>query len=848
MPEIVRGLREGSSLVLEAPPGAGKTTRVPRALDDARIVDGQILVLEPRRLAARMAAARVAEEHGEPVGRSVGYRVRFEEAVSAATRVLFVTDGVLIRRLYSSPRLDGIGAVVLDEFHERHLQADLALALCRRIQQSRPDFKLVAMSATLDAAPIARFLGDCPVLRAEGRRFEVTLEHDPPATGKERPLEAEVARALRGLIATGLDGDVLVFLPGAAEIRRAAAACAELARAADLELVPLHGDLSPEAQARAVRPGPRRKVILSTNVAETSITVEGVVAVIDSGLHRAAACSPWSGLQSLKVQRISRASATQRAGRAGRLRPGRCHRLYSRHDHDTRPEHDLPEVRRLDLAETVLLLAASGANDPAAFEWFEAPPAAALEAARELNVRLGALSPEGALTPLGRRLVQFPLHPRQARVLVEAESRGLKQGCLLAALLGEGGIVARGAPGRAESGPADLLADLDRFAEAARARFDPDRLRSFGLDVGRTLAVDKVRRQLERLIASSPQASGAARGRTEGASDRASSREVAEEIALGMCLLAGYPDRVARRRKKGGRELVLASGGGAELAESSVVKDAELLIAIDAEERSAQGARGLVTVRSASAIEPEWLLELCADRLRDTALHVWNPAAERVEVVKRLAYEQLILDEVRRPAEPGPETARVLLSQATARGARNFEDGEALDRLLGRIGFLRTAAPELALPELGPSELDDALGALCESAVSFAELDGALTSAIAARLDGRQRRALDELAPERVTLAGGRAVRVSYTPGQPPWIASRLQDFVGMAAGPTGARGRVPLTLHLLAPNQRAVQVTSDLAGFWQRHYPAIRRELGRRYPRHPWPEDPLTARPPSRR
>ncbi|HZS36439.1 MAG TPA: ATP-dependent helicase HrpB [Polyangia bacterium] len=837
LPEIVGALRRGSSLVLEAPPGAGKTTRVPRALDDAGVVDGQILVLEPRRLAARLAAARLADERGEPLGESVGYRVRFEEVAGPRARIVFVTEGLLLRRLLDDPRLDGVGAILCDEFHERHLQGDLALALGRRIQRARPSLKLAAMSATLEAAPLARYLGDCPSLRGEGRRFDVALEYAERPPAPDRPLESDVAQAVRKLIADGLDGDVLVFLPGAAEIRRAAAACAPLAEQHGLDVATLHGDLPPAEQDRAIKPGARRKIILSTNVAETSVTIEGVVAVIDSGLARVAAHSPWSGLPTLRVQRISRASATQRAGRAGRLRPGRCLRLYTRHDHDTRPAQETPEVRRSDLAEAVLLLAASGERDAAAFDWFESPPDAALDAARALLARLGALDGSGALTDLGRRMLRFPVHPRLARLVVEAERRGAgREGCVVAALVGEQELARNRGPAKV-SGPSDLGAELELFAEAERVRLQPDRVRALGLDVGATLAVDRVRRQLQRELKNSP--------RPPEKPDL--------DAALGLAVLAGYPDRVARRRKPGARELVLSGGGTARLADSSVV-DAELLVAVDAEERASAGRAGSVLVRRASAVEPEWLIDLYADRLREVVEHPWNAEAERVEVVRKLVYDQLTLDEKRAPARPdapgadAEAIARALAAAALDRGPRAFTDGDALERFLGRLEFVRAACPELNAPAVGDAELRAALEALCAGASSFAELrERNLVEALRARLDGSLRRQLDELAPERVTLPGGRAARITYTPGQPPSVASRLQNFFGLREGPRVARGRVALTLHLLAPNQRAVQVTSDLAGFWQRHYPSIRRELMRRYPRHAWPEDPLAARPPSR-
>ncbi|HEV2762354.1 MAG TPA: helicase-related protein, partial [Pyrinomonadaceae bacterium] len=436
LPRVLESLRAGPNLLIEAPPGAGKTTRVPSALLDAGD-GGEVWVLEPRRLAARLAARRVAEERGEQLGETVGYQVRFEEVAGPRTRLRFLTEGVLTRRLLSDPRLARVGAVVLDEFHERHLQADLALALLRRLQTtSRPDLKIVAMSATLEAAPVARYLGDCEVLRSEGRRFEVEVEH--LARPDERPLASQVEAAVRRLVAEGLDGDVLVFLPGAAEIRRAQEACAQVGREADQLVVPLHGELPAAEQDRAVRAADRRKVILSTNVAETSVTIEGVVAVVDSGLARVAGHSPWSGLPTLNVERVSQASATQRAGRAGRTRAGRCLRLYTAQDFHARPAHEAPEVERLDLAEPALELHANGVGDLRAFEWFEAPPAHALDAAETLLRRLGALDAAGRVTETGRAMLRLPVHPRLARLAVEGARRGVGSAArVVAALVGE---------------------------------------------------------------------------------------------------------------------------------------------------------------------------------------------------------------------------------------------------------------------------------------------------------------------------------------------------------------------------------------------------------------------------
>jgi ATP-dependent helicase HrpB len=844
LPEVCSVLGRSRSLVIEAPPGAGKTTRVPRALLEAGLAgDGEIVVLEPRRLAARLAARRVAEEMDERVGETVGYQVRFEEVAGPRTRIRFVTEGLLTRRLLSEPTLRRASVVVLDEFHERHLHADLALAFLHRLQAAvRPDLRLVVMSATLEAGPIASFL-EAPVLRSEGRRFEVAVEYLSPAEAARADvrLEDRVASALRRLVGEGLDGDVLVFLPGAAEIRRAAEACEPVARSAGLEVLPLHGDLPPEQQDRAVRRGPRRKVILSTNVAESSVTIEGVVAVVDSGLARIASHSPWSGLPRLELRKVSRASAAQRAGRAGRLRPGRALRLYTRHDHDARPAHDVPEVLREDLAEPLLALAGLGAAED--LRWLEAPPAAAAEAARALLRDLGAVDAAGTITALGRRLLRFPLHPRLARLVVEAEERGAgREGALCAALLGERDIrerrprEARGAP---PTGPSDLLELASALEEARRLRFDPDRLRDLGLASGAAQAVDRAARQLGRLV------------RATGGGEAAPRPDAAAEAALLAATLAAYPDRVARRRTPGSPEVVLAGGGSARLDEASVVREAPLLIAVDAEERKGDrrsaGRGGQVVVRIASAVTVEMLLDLFPESLRYDEEVAWNAQAERVDGVERLLYRGLVLEESR-VARLDPERAAAALAEAAlARGARAFAAEGALDQVVARLAFAARAFPEAGLAAPGEEELRAALRELCAGRRSFAELREAdLPGAMLARLSPEKRALLERMAPERIALPGGRSLRVHYgARDEAPHVESRLQDFFGLARGPSVAGGRVPLVLHLLAPNQRAVQVTTDLAGFWERHYPALRRELMRRYPRHAWPEDPLRAQPP---
>lgn len=820
LPDIVGALRDRPTLVLEAPPGAGKTTRVPRAMLDAGMATGEIIVLEPRRLAARLAARRVAEELGEKTGETVGYTVRFEDVSSAKTRVRFVTEGVLTRRLLVDPELRNVSAVLLDEFHERHLQGDVALALLRRIQErKRPDLRLVAMSATLDAGPVAEFLG-AQVVRSEGKRFDVAIEHLPAPD--DRKLELQIASAVRSLVAQGLDGHVLVFLPGASEIRRALESCEKLASENDLALVPLHGDLSPADQDRAVGASSRRKIILSTNVAESSVTIDGVVAVVDSGLVRVARHAGWSGLPALGIERTSRASATQRAGRAGRTRPGRALRLYTKADFETRPDHDTPEILRVDLSQTLLELSEAGARDVA---WLDPPKPEALVAADELLSRLGAVDAKGAVTPVGKRMLAFPIHPRQARMVVEAERRGVgDEGCVLAALVGERDLrVSTKARFGGGGGPrdldvatetSDLLGLLDRFHEAEGSGFAAHALRAIGLDQGAVHAVARAKKQLTRIIK---------RGADAPASPKAT------DEALLMSVLAGFPDRVARRRKAGTRDLALAQGGTAELSETSAVRDAPWMVAVDAEQQ-----RGRTVVRVASGIEPEWLIDLFEDRIREIADLRFDDAKRAVVGGSKMMYDALAIAE-----SPGFDANDPAVADLLFERARSLPRPDALARWLARARFAASQDSTLRSPT--EEDIAAALRSMCEGKTKLAEVEeGDLLDTLRAAIGNYG--LLEELAPERVTLASGRSTQIQYEEGKPPYVESYLQDFFGTKTNPHA--GRVPIVLHLLAPNKRAVQVTTDLAGFWERHYPAIRKELMRKYPRHAWPEETNVAVP----
>jgi len=764
LPEIVSSLRRHPNVVIEAPPGAGKTTRVPPALLRAfgERGGGEVIVVEPRRIAARLAARRVAYELGEELGQTVGYQVRFEEAVGPQTRVRFVTEGVLTRQLLSDQSLKRVSTVVLDEFHERHLEGDLALALLKRLQRTRSDLRIVVMSATLDCGPIARFL-QCPTVRSEGKLFQLAIEHRPYSS---EPLEIRVRQAVESLIGTQRSGDILAFLPGAAEIRRGMRECDAVARRADLLMLPLHGALSPKEQERAIAPAAQQKLILATNVAESSVTIEGVTAVIDSGLARFADYSPWSGLPTLRVGRVSKASATQRAGRAGRTAPGRVVRLYPEEDYRRRPDQETPEILRSDLSQLCLDLRAMRIG-PDELDWLDAPPTGAVRAAESLLGRLGGSE------AMAQQLARFPLPPRLSRIVVEAIQRGVgEDGCVAAALLGSGAQLSKN----------DLLAAMDAEHDFVTRRH-----------------AEQLRR-----IARHPR-------QTQHNDD-----------ALLVSVLAGFPDRVARRRA--GNQVLLSSGGSAEVAGEP--PRYEFMVAVDAEDRR---EKSLPLVRMTARIEPEWLMDLFPERLRERSEVVWNRAAERVEAVNTLLYDELVIEDSTGAPRDAEGAAALLAQKAIEAGFERFVDIDELNDLIARVEFAGLEAPNV----------EQGLRSLCTGLRSFAELKSAAAKFVPRVEQELASQRVNEIAPSRIRLPNGRQTKVHYERGKPPWIASRLQDFFGMRETPRIGRDRTPLVLHLLAPNQRPVQTTTDLAGFWERLYPQLRRELMRRYPKHSWPERP---------
>jgi ATP-dependent helicase HrpB len=837
LPELIAALRSSPSAVLIAPTGAGKTTRVPPALLAAGIAgDRRIVMLEPRRIAARAAARRMAEENGWSVGGEVGYQVRFDRRAGPSTRILVVTEGILVQMLQADPFLEEIGAVLFDEIHERNLQTDLSLAMTRRVQRdARPDLRLLAMSATVDPGPIARYLGDAPasarVVESQGRLFPVEIEYVDTRRGRleggsEPPLPARAAAGVR-LALERSPGDILVFLPGVGEIQRTGEALASLAAERSLAVLPLYGDLPPERQDAVLRPLDRRKVVLATNVAETSITVDGVTAVVDGGLVRRLRYDPATGLDRLELGKVSRASADQRAGRAGRQAPGFCLRLWGEWEHPALPERELPEIRRVDLAGPALQLLAWGEGDLAAFDWFEAPDPATLVAATDLLRRLGATGPHG-LTPTGAAMARLPVHPRLARLLLEGHRLGHpRETALLAALLAERDPFPRSPRSERGTGPrrssrSDLLDRLDALeAFERRDRSGPD------LNVGAARFVLQARDQLADMV----------RRELGSTSAKASDRD----DALLRALLAAYPDRVARRREPRSPRAVMVGGRGIRLAEESAVLEPELFLALELDGgRSSSPSEALA--RLASEVDPAWLP---AEAVRTAVEVEFDPGRERVVAWKRTRFEDLVLSEAEAPP-PAVEAERVLTQAAAERLDRALPlDAPEVAGFLARVRSLREWMPEIGLPAFDTDDLLRLLPALTTGKKSFAELRRApLLDVLRGALSWEQLQTLEREAPERLEVPSGSRIQVTYEPGRPPILAARIQELFGLAETPRLAAGRIPVLLHLLAPNYRPQQVTHDLHSFWENTYPQVRKELQGRYPKHDWPDDPWTAKP----
>jgi len=825
--EIVSALVEGNRLVLQAPTGSGKSTQVPQILIDGGAPgDGRCVILQPRRLAARMLAARVAVERGGKPGGEVGYQIRLDNVSSAETRILFVTEGILLRQMLADPQLRGVSTVIFDEFHERHLYGDISLARALTLQETtRPDLRIVVMSATLDRTGLTDYLAPCTALKSEGRVYPVEVEylrHDPR---DDPPWELAADAVAEHFERT--EGDILVFMPGAYEINRTIREIGGRLGSRCV-ILPLHGELPAAEQDRAVNRTSARKVIVSTNVAETSLTIDGVTLVVDSGLARVARYDANRGINTLLIEKISQASADQRAGRAGRTAPGVCIRLWTQRDHERRAARELPEIKRLDMAETALTLKAAGVEDLSTFRWIDSPDPQALDRAETLLNDLGATH-RGKITPTGRRMLNFPVHPRYARMFLAAGELGcVRAAALIAALTQTRSLLMR-ADKRIEEERAELFgAGTSDFQVLMRA-FSWARQKEFRANECRALAIHAdSARQVGKLFGQFLDIAHA-EGLDTGAAP------VSDE-AVARCILAGFADHVCRRRSEGTLVCDIVHGRRGTLARNSVASHSKLLVVAEITEVEGRDGDARVLLNLATEIEEAWLHELFPEDFFDTTDYFFDSTQNRVVVRRAKRFRDLLLENQDRDAEPGPAAASCLAEQVLAGELRLNGWDDAVEQWIHRVNFLARLLPEQGLPTLGDEERHHIILLVCDEATCYRDIkDSPVLPHARSLLTPPQQQLVEKHAPERFQLPGGRRAKITYSESAEPFLAARIQDLYGVNDDIKIAMGRHALTLHILAPSHRPVQITKSLRSFWAEAYPKLKQQLQRQYPKHEW-------------
>jgi ATP-dependent helicase HrpB len=819
-------------LVLRAPTGSGKSTRIPQMLLDLNLVQGQIVVLQPRRIAARLLAARIAQERGVKLGGEVGYQIRFERVESAQTRIKFVTEALLLRQMASDPELKGVGAVVFDEFHERNLHSDVALALARRLQEThRPDLLIMAMSATLDTEGVAKWLGSAETLAADGRAYPVQVEYTHLPRNSTRPIWDAAAEQVRRVLREESEGDVLVFMPGSYEIMRTIGAVRNLPESGGVDILPLYGELPPEEQDRAVKPSPGRKVIVATNVAETSLTIPGVRAVVDAGLARIARFDPHRGIDTLLVEPVSQASAEQRAGRAGRTGPGRCIRLWSQTDHEARPLREVPEIKRVDLSETILLLLSSGWGEAASFPWYEKPDDKALLRALTVLADLGAVDAQGKLTPLGRRMSVFPAHPRYARMLLAAGDLDcVYEVCRIAGLAQGRDILFRKVDDRTENARdsveqedgSDFFPRLALLQRAVEMKFDADACDRFGVHGQAARQADQAARQFLRL----------AEGQGLPVSDR-----VADPAAVRRCLLLGFSDRLAVRLDAGTLRCALVHGRTGELRRESSIRNAKLLVAAEVDEIQARG--GVTTYLSlATAVEESWLQELFPSEFSTVNQVRYDASQRRVVTRVERRFRDLVLEAKERDDAPSDAASR-LLAEEVAAGRLELEKWDApVDAWIRRVNFLSKHCPELGIPPFDDAARRMVIEEVCAGAVAYRDIrERPVFGVVRGWLTHEQAMALESYCPERIVLPRKKhPARIEYTEDGQAEIEATVQELYDFPGSKLRVcLGKVPMVVCIQSPARRTQQRTTDLDAFWKGSYEGVKKELRGRYPKHEW-------------
>ncbi|MGE5216560.1 MAG: ATP-dependent helicase HrpB [Chloroflexota bacterium] len=831
---LLETLSRQKRLVLTAPTGSGKSTQVPQMLlDGALLGKGQVTILQPRRLATRLLAAWVAEARGAKLGGEVGYQMRLDNVTSAATRICYVTEGVLLRRMVADPKLNGISAVIFDEFHERHLYGDITLARALQIQEStRPELIIIVMSATLDVAVIEKYLQPCAVLSSEGRTFLVATEYLAQPAGNTTVWELAV-RELKRLVRQHTQGDALIFMPGAYEIARTVQAARDALRS-EFVVLPLHGELLPRDQDAAVAKYDRRKVVVATNVAETSLTIDGVRLVIDSGLARIPRYDPYRGINTLLIEKISRASADQRAGRAGRTAPGHCVRLWSAHEHAARAAQELPEIKRLDLAEVILTLKASGIGDVKTFRWLEVPEARALERAETLLADLGATDDKtGAITKLGRCMLAFPVHPRYARMLLAAQDYGCVRPIALIAALTQGrDLLARRPETRTEGGRGELAdgeSDSDFFVlmrawrYAEQSGFQLDRCRRLGINAQAARQVGPLFEQFLRIAAE------------EGLDV---SEKPMDRAAVQRCMLVAFSDHLAKRLDAGSQRCELVHGRRGTLARESVVK-APLFVVAEVREVDSGGGRERslnILLNLATAVKEEWLREMFPHGFAKMRAIAYDPALRRVVAREERRFRDLLLEDKISDNPPVDEAAAILAREVAAGRLALESWDEAVEQWILRVNCLREWMPELQLHAIAEADRTVMIEHICHGAFSYNEIrNRSVLPVVKSWLSPRQQAWVEEYTPERIQLPKGRLVKVNYSADGAPTIAARIQDLYGIRDALWIANRRVRVRIQVLAPSNRPVQITENLGDFWRDTYPKLKQQLQRRYPKHEW-------------
>ncbi len=822
-------LRGQGCVIIQAPTGSGKSTQVPQfMLDDGLAGTGRIVVLQPRRLAARLLAKRVAEERGGKLGGEVGFQYRLENVSSRDTRIIYVTEGILLRQMQENAMLPGVSALIFDEFHERHLEGDVALARARQIQQTaRPDLKIVVMSATLETALLKDYLKPVEVLESPGKMFPVTTEYLPKPS--DAPAWELAADACERAVRTQPEGDVLIFMPGAYEISRTLSAVRSVLSGTEFAFHALHGELPPAEQDAAVGRSEKRKVIVSTNVAETSLTIDGVRVVIDSGLARVARFDPHRGINTLLVEKISRASSQQRLGRAGRTAPGHGIRLWSERENEQRPAQTLPEIRRLELSGALLTLKASGIDDLDAFPWVERPEEKSFARALTLLQDLGALDHAQKLTPMGRRMASFPAHPRYARMLLAAHELGcVRAAALIAALSQSRGILLRSEGKRMDEardeilggeGESDFFLLMRAWRFAQGRNFDMQKCRPLGIHAGSAREVAGTLDQLLRLCERA--------GLDVG--DKPASAEVIQR-----CILAGFSDQLARRVDQGTLRCRLVHGRTGELVRDSLVRKSALFVAAEIREVDSRDELR-VLLSQATAVEEAWLRDAFPDDFSEGTQTLFDSTLRRVMTRRTRLFRDLVLDFTEQDCTDADAAARLLTEEVLSGRCplKNWDD--AVDQWFARLACLRAWMPELELPAADDEARRAVVAEICHGSFTYKAIkDAEVFPVLKQWVNTQGWRWIESFAPERIELPGGRKAKVIYTPGSAPVTAARIQDLYGVTSL-TVAKGRQPVTIQILAPNQRPVQITTDLANFWKESYPKIKQELSRKYPKHEW-------------